>query len=283
MFSTLRMRFGIPGVISVIALVFAMIGGAYAASNAGDGKGATASAKKSTKGPRGPRGAKGATGATGPAGAAGPAGAKGDAGAAGGAGEKGANGTNGKSIALATEPAGLNCAEGGASVEVEGTPASKKYVCNGEAGAEGEPGDPWTAGGTLPSGATQTGLWAFNAASAQEFSGIGAIFVPVSFPIPLSGALDEAHTVFVPPSGTDPNCTGSLANPTAPSGYLCIYASEVVNASLGAGPGGSFKFIAPGLGFNQTATTGTSMLFDIKEGETLPGAGVGSGTWAVTG
>ena len=32
MFSTLRTRFGIPGVISVIALVFAMFGGAYAAS-----------------------------------------------------------------------------------------------------------------------------------------------------------------------------------------------------------------------------------------------------------
>ena len=33
MFSTLRTRFGIPGVISVIALVFAMLGGAYAANN----------------------------------------------------------------------------------------------------------------------------------------------------------------------------------------------------------------------------------------------------------
>ena len=46
MFSPLRNRFGIPGAISVIALVFAMFGGAYAASdNSGGGK-ATASAKK---------------------------------------------------------------------------------------------------------------------------------------------------------------------------------------------------------------------------------------------
>ncbi len=43
MFSTLRTRFGIPGVISVIALVFAMFGGAYAASNSSGGGKATAS------------------------------------------------------------------------------------------------------------------------------------------------------------------------------------------------------------------------------------------------
>ncbi|HKB50891.1 MAG TPA: hypothetical protein VKC63_05620, partial [Solirubrobacterales bacterium] len=66
MLSPLRNRFGIPGVISVIALVFAMLGGAYAASDNGSGK-ATASAKAKA-GPRGPRGK------TGPAGPAGPAG-----------------------------------------------------------------------------------------------------------------------------------------------------------------------------------------------------------------
>jgi hypothetical protein len=51
MFSTLRNRFGIPGVISVIALVFAMLGGAYAANNSSGGGKATASAKVK-KGPR---------------------------------------------------------------------------------------------------------------------------------------------------------------------------------------------------------------------------------------
>ena len=42
MLSPLRNRFGIPGVISVIALVFAMFGGAYAATNSNDGGKATA-------------------------------------------------------------------------------------------------------------------------------------------------------------------------------------------------------------------------------------------------
>ena len=88
MFSILRNRFGIPGVISVIALVFAMIGGAYAASGSGPGPKASASAKakKGPRGPRGPRGPKGEPGPkgdTGPQGSAGPQGAKGDSGAPG--------------------------------------------------------------------------------------------------------------------------------------------------------------------------------------------------------
>jgi hypothetical protein len=38
MLSPLRNRFGIPGVISVIAFVFAMLGGAYAANNISAGE-----------------------------------------------------------------------------------------------------------------------------------------------------------------------------------------------------------------------------------------------------
>src|SRR5258706_13999527 len=82
MFSPLSNRFGIPGVISVIALVFAMLGGAYAASNNSGGGKASASAK-AKKGPRGP---KGATGPAGPAGPSGPARSKGDPGAKEGTG-----------------------------------------------------------------------------------------------------------------------------------------------------------------------------------------------------
>ena len=94
MFSTLRTRFGIPGVISVIALVFAMFGGAYAASSSSGGGKATASAK-AKKGPRGPKGPKGATGPAGPAGAKGDAGANGSNGTAGATGATGAAGAKG--------------------------------------------------------------------------------------------------------------------------------------------------------------------------------------------
>jgi hypothetical protein len=120
MLSPLRNRFGIPGVISVIALVFAMFGGAYAASNDSGGK-ATSSAKAK----RGPRGPKGPAGPAGPTGPAGPAGAKGDTGAQGPQGEPGPQG-----------PAGPQC------------PAGKD-------GKDGETG--FTE--TLPSGETETGTW----------------------------------------------------------------------------------------------------------------------------
>lgn len=84
MFSLFRNRFGVPGVIAVVALVFAMIGGAYAASG-----GLTAKQKKEVKSI-----AKSFQG-TGPAGPKGDAGAAGSNGAPGGLGEKGATGAKG--------------------------------------------------------------------------------------------------------------------------------------------------------------------------------------------
>ena len=59
----------------------------------------------------------------------------------------------------------------------------------GEAGPAGETGpaskedSPWTAGGTLPSGKTETGTWAFTK-NAE-----GQIRVPISFPIPTNQPL----------------------------------------------------------------------------------------------
>ena len=100
MFSLLRNRFGIPGVISVIALVFAMAGGAFAANNLqSGGSKATASAK----GKQGPRGKPGKTGKTGPQG---PAGAKGDTGAQGAPGAKGDTGAPGQTGFTETLPSG---------------------------------------------------------------------------------------------------------------------------------------------------------------------------------
>jgi hypothetical protein len=92
MFSMFRNRFGIPGVIAVVALVFAMFGGAYAANHPG-GK-ATASAK-AKKGPRGPRGKTGPAGPTGPQGLPGANGKDGAAGPAGPTGPAGATGPTG--------------------------------------------------------------------------------------------------------------------------------------------------------------------------------------------
>jgi hypothetical protein len=287
MFSTLRTRFGIPGVISVMALVFAMFGGAYAASNSSDGGKATASAK-AKKGPRGPKGATGPAGPAGPAGPQGPAGAagaKGDAGSPGSAGAPGAPGSSVTSISFegTDEPDEAECEEAG-GVEFKSASPTPDYACNGANGANG---NPWTAGGTLPVGATETGSWSISATPAgTPITGEPEVHVaaaPISFPIPLSAPITEAsHTIFVPEGDTTtahcsaPPLNGTAEDPKAESGYLCAYAGLTASgvlepfSQLGFGP-----FVGP---FGTKAgRSGTSIWFVIN-GETL-----GTGSWAVTG
>ncbi len=201
MFSTLRTRFGIPGVISVIALVFAMLGGAYAASNSSNAGKATASAK-AKKGPRGPKGPKGDTGPAGPqgpAGPAGPAGAKGDA---------GANGSNG--AAGAAGPTG---------------PTGK----TGATGASGQTG--FTE--TLPKEKTETGTWASGGFIAPE--GISHVVDSISFTIPLAAPsehvvlLKKAETeesTTTPVEGCEYDPTDPTAVPVAPAGTLCVFTTR---------------------------------------------------------
>jgi hypothetical protein len=238
MLSPLRNRFGIPGVISVVALVFAMLGGAYAANNSGDGK-ATASAK-AKKGPRGP---KGATGPAGPAGPQGPAGANGKDGANGANGsngEKGATGSAGaagKSVNVAEiEPGNPGCEErGGAEVKQEDA-GSGIELCNGKEGS------PWVVG-AAPTGALLRGTWSAGPYDAQG-PGEG-IHVPLSTGVPV-GPLEIPLAVKkgenLPAQSTQERqeaeevCTGDANNPLPPSPEFvefgfnsCIYVSQATN------------------------------------------------------
>jgi hypothetical protein len=272
MFSTLRTRFGIPGVISVIALVFAMFGGAYAASNSSGGGKATASVK-AKKGPRGP---KGATGPAGPVGPAGPAGPKGDTGAKGEKGDPGTNGTNGvdggpgangKSVTATPIATGEPTAceeQGGVEYEVEesGEPAE---ICNGHEGS------PWAVGG-LPKGATETGVWTVSASEAITDE-TGKIYVPISFPVPLSQAIEgfpaKVHFVGFEGGGV---CKGIAPKPTAPEGELCIYATEQEGVSF-------LRTVAlDGAAPNAASKPGTVMIFNEVQEHALA-----YGSWAVTG
>jgi Collagen triple helix repeat (20 copies) len=277
MFSSFRNRFGIPGVISVIALVFAMIGGAYAANNSGSGEGATASAKKAVKGPPGKRGPKGATGAAGPAGPAGPAGAKGDTGAAGVAGEKGATGSDGVSVTSSVEPKGANCAEGGSKfVSSSGT----TFACNGKPGAKGEP---WTPDGVLPEGATLTGAWTtiaprkatvnFEAETFENTAKGEAMNYAFSFPLPLAS---EPTPVYVGTAASDvgAGCPGIVdGTPTADPGKLCVY-----TGSQQGSPAAVPLFLKPIGSFQSGASkTGTVISFICEVS-----ACSRTGTWAVT-
>jgi hypothetical protein len=270
MFSTLRTRFGIPGVISVIALVFAMFGGAYAANNASSGGKATASAK-AKKGPRGPKGATGPAGAQGPTGPQGPAGAKGDA---------GANGANG-----AAGPTGPTGAAG----------------AKGATGAAGQTG--FTE--TLPSGKTETGTFAY---ATQVEAGTNAK-IPISFSIPLASPLTEGHVHLISADGskeiienestatpeevTPTGCgsaltpPGTAAKPTAAPGNLCVYVTKAVPDMLGHS--GSNYILDPSttcevfgclpeLGGPGAGAGVSGARIEVFSGEQFQGYG----TWAVT-
>jgi hypothetical protein len=292
MLSPLRNRFGIPGVISVIALVFAMLGGAYAATNSGSGK-ATASAK-AKKGPRGPKGATGPAGPAGPAGPTGPAGAKGDAGSNGSNGKDGANGTNGTNgtgvttASFSGSKGACNEEQGGVEVK-SASPAA--FVCNGlqgepgeqgEQGEDGEEGSPWTAGGTLPPGSTETGAWAFNGTEADT----AGIQVPISFSIPLAAGLRGitpghpellTHVHFESEAGFEATCPGIVGAPEANPGELCVY----VNAQEGV-EGTSFEGIDKlnsSLGNSGASRSGARLIFAPP----TEAVASGNGTFAVTG
>ena len=273
MFSTLRTRFGIPGVISVIALVFAMFGGAYAASNSSGGGKATASAK-AKKGPRGP---KGATGPAGPAGPAGPQGAKGDAGANGSNGAPGAAGQSVKAENALPDPS--HCEEGGSKFTVG---ATTTYACNGGQGPQGPKGDPWTAGGKLPKDATETGAYVVSSAGVNGAPGAhlesvsNMVYDAISFDVPLASTLDSTHAIIVPDGGSNATCTGSASNPTAPSGFLCVYEGE---KSLTLGTPELFD---PDYTFNGAGVSGAVISYPIPNPPTTQ-TGFALGAWAVTG
>lgn len=199
MFSRLREPFGKAGlIVAVVALVAAMVGGAYAANHRGKrhhkrGNPVVAVAKRYSKA-FSKRYSKAFSkrfavpGETGPAGPQGPAGAKGDTGAPGENGKPGEKGEPGESVTMETLYAG-ECTneEGGAKLEVGG---SAVEVCNGERGPEGALG---TAGTTLPSEASETGTWTFgNFFETESFR-----LIPVSFPIPLGEELGAAHVHFL--------------------------------------------------------------------------------------
>lgn len=140
-------------------------------------------------------------------------------------------------------------------------------------GAAGPQGAPWTAGGTLPSGQTETGAWGM---SFTAFSGAASI----SFPIPLAAPLDAQHVKKVNiGKSIPPECDNgsgepsSGANPEADPGFLCVYATHFDNGGeiVGGQP------IDPTTFSTGAAKTGAGLLLESPVESDL-----GMGTFAVT-
>jgi Collagen triple helix repeat (20 copies) len=189
MLSLLRRRMGVPGLISVIALVFAMTGGAVAALSGPEKAEVKKFAKKYSKqfakqfAIPGPPGSPGPAGPQGPAGAPG---AKGDTGAKGATGAAGATGAK---------------------------------------GATGDEGSPWTVGGVLPPEESLTGTWAFKGGNTTNPSGFS---VPIEFNIKLPEPLDGTEVHREGETGFATNCGGTTANPSAAPGHLCVYGTALL-------------------------------------------------------
>jgi hypothetical protein len=231
----IRMRMTYANIVATFALMFAMAGGAYAA-----GKYVITSTKqinpKVVKQLTGKAGATGATGSAGPAGPTGPTGATGAVGPAGTAGAAGAAGVKGDA----------------------GT--------SGKEGLEGPEGSPWTAGGTLPSGRTETGAWSFTQHAA------GTAIVTTSFAIPLSTPTAEANEVIVAENEEgkehQTECPGTLTKPAAAPGFVCFYTASTEGASF--------------IGFGASWDSGTFAVFGVSQEAPEGHVNHAYGTWAVT-
>lgn len=233
MLTRLRKQLGPAGfAVAIVAMVLALGGAALAAKGALTGK-QKKEVEKIAKKYAGKPGAPGATGPAGPVGPKGDAGPKGDTGAKGDTGDAG---TAGKSVGVSSIAAGGSKCEGraGAEVKQEGA-GSGTAVCEGS---------PWTAGGTLPAGKTETGTWAFTTPAPEN-----AVKVPISFTIPLAAPLDGDHVHLVSADGssevvlnedtfelenvTPTGCgvaltpAGTVESPKAAPGNLCVYFTKI--------------------------------------------------------
>ncbi|HEY3759842.1 MAG TPA: hypothetical protein VGL37_08770 [Solirubrobacteraceae bacterium] len=266
MFSAIRRRATYANVVATLALLFAMSGGALASGQflITSTKQISPKVLKKLSGKAGHAGAQGLAGSAGPAGPVGPAGAPGANGKDGTSGKDGASVTS-ASFTGEDEPAGEPCGEQGGSSFVSSTGTS--YACNGKQGA------PWPAGGTLPHGATETGVW-------ESFQAQRAL---INFSIPLAKPLEPAKIIVVPPAGegsVPTQCensghpgTASVENPEANPGYFCIFMNKY-NSYNAEEPGVYTADIAASEPGSLGAAGGD--IIDVEEGG-------GEGTWAVAG
>ncbi len=296
----LREPFGTAGLlVAIVALVFAMSGGAFAAkyliTSTKQIKPSVLKSLKGKEGPRGLAGTNGTNGANGKDGARYPryprqrrlqriantipwrpkaptapkAGSKLD-------GTATTYACNGKrhqrqkrcQLRIQPSPMAAAAKNGGTKVEVEGNAASKNYVCNGRRLALGR----WRHAARRK---TETGTWSVLIGTTGN--GLG----DVSFPIPLGAEIPPANVRKVLAGGSVPaECNDgagsppSVANPEADPGYLCVFVKGFL-------AGGSVKYIWNPETTSASTDTGAGTTGALLIG-TSSSEDAGTGTFAVT-
>jgi hypothetical protein len=259
MLSLLRRRLCYANVVATLALVFAMSGGALAAGHYLLTSTSQVSPKvlKALKGKAGQTGPAGAQGSQGVQGTVGPSGAQGPAGETGPAGVQG--------------PAG-------------------------EAGAAGKEGSPWTAGGTLPAGKSETGAWSASGGAEDAASATGAVLASFAIPLPTPPTVyaigieeglgepkenervrkenEERKAKGEPelPLTIPADCKGNFKKPEAVAGNLCVFVQHVNNVNV--------KTLAEPSGNHVTSTAG--VIVYINPSVNFAEEFAIDGTWAVT-
>lgn len=241
MLNRIHQKLGTAGfILAIVALVAALAGTAFAAKDV-----LTKQEKKQVE-----KIAKKFAGKEGPAGPQGPPGPQGAAGANGKDGANGAdgtNGTNGKSVNTGSEAPGGNCAEGGSWFEIEGS-GTKTFACNGE-----------SSSGPLGAGETEVGNWSFSTTNAHPYA-------TISFPRPIASF---KNIEWIGVGESEPTkCPGTVAEPKAASGQLCVYAEQVLGTEK------SF----PEFNGNPDINSGVILEFEAEAGKESRG----KGSWALT-
>ena len=238
-----------PGtVLALIAIVLACGGSAFAGSQITgrqikdksiELKDLSKSARKALRGNRGPRGIAGPTGPQGPPGLQGLQGQRGAIGPTGPTGPAGPTGAQGTSI---------------------------------------------FDGGTLPSGKTITGAWGGRYIAALAGNQQNSYLLSYGFPLKAPQKLRDSDVQFGAGTGgpvgdADPVCTGSVANPTAPAGKVCIYVNEGPNGTRSNSTLTGFKLSAAGV---NTDADAHGFMVRMVDAGTVPGTVRAEGTWAYT-
>lgn len=235
MISRIHSKLGTAGfIVAIVALVAALGGGAYAAQQGLNGK-QKKEVKKIAKKFAGKQGPAGPQGLPGPAGPAGAPGAKGDKGDKGDTGDEGPQGNPG--------PAG---------------PAGEDGACS-EANNDC----------TMPAGSSLYGHWSYG--SGGESYATSSISFNLTYPDPEGPELHFVTFEEVEEEEAPAACPGSLTNPEAEPGNLCVYAQK---ATAVTSPGTFEKSTTEAAG-HLDAHGVTLYFFSVQ-------FNVDAGTWAVT-